>query len=82
MALLVSVVVMQSEEHTALCCLRYGQRVGTQGQSVDLPCPFIQPRGEEGGGCLLMRGKVEQTRLITETLLEVVVVQLVAVMSW
>lgn len=29
-----------------------------------------------------MSGKVEQTRLITETLLEVAVVQLVAVMQW
>lgn len=51
--------------------------MGTQGQCIDLPYPFIQP---EGG--LLMSGKVEQTRLITETLLEVVVVQLVAVMWW
>lgn len=77
MALLVSGVVMQSAEHTGLCCLQYGQWVGTQGQCIDLPYPFIQP---EGG--LLMSGKVEQTRLITETLLEVVVVQLVAVMWW
>lgn len=45
-----------------------------QGQCIDLTYPFIQP---EGG--LLMSGKVEQTRLITDTLLEMAVVQLVAV---
>lgn len=75
MALLVSGVVMQSAEHMGLCCLQYGQRVGTQGQCIDLSYPFIQP---EGG--LLMSGKVEQTMLITESSLEVVAVPLVAVM--
>lgn len=48
-----------------------------QGQCIDISYPFIQP-----GGCLLMSGKVEQTRLITETLLVVAVVQLAAVMWW
>lgn len=43
-----------------------------QGHCIDLAYPFRQP---EGG--LLMSGKVEQT----ETSLEVVVVQLVAVMA-
>lgn len=77
MDLLVSGVVMQSAEHMGFCCLQYGQQVGTQGQCIDLAYPFIGP---EGG--LLMSGKVEQTRLITETLLEVAIVQLEAVMWW
>lgn len=74
--MLISGAVMQSAEHMGLCCLQYGQRVGMQGQRIDLSYPFMQP---EGG--LLMTGKVEQTRLITGTLLEVAVVQLVAAMS-
>lgn len=77
MALLVSGVVMQSAKHMGLCCLQYGQQVGTQGQCTDLSYPFMQPVGG-----LLMSGKVEQTRLITDTLLEVAIVQLVAVMWW
>lgn len=77
MALLVSGLVMQSVEHTGLCCLQYGQWVGMQGQCIDLSYPFIEL---EGGP--LMSGKVEQTSLITETLLEVVVVQLVALVRW
>lgn len=48
-----------------------------QGQCIDLSYPFIEP---EGGP--LMSGKVEQTSLITETLLVVVVVQLVALVRW
>lgn len=48
-----------------------------QGQCIDLSYPFTEP---EGGP--LMSGKVEQTSLITETLLEVVAVQLVALMWW
>lgn len=48
-----------------------------QGQHADLSYSFIQPQGGP-----LMSSKVEQTRLITESLLEVAVVQLVAVMRW
>ena len=51
--------------------------MGTLGQGIDLPYPFIQP---EGG--LLMSGKVGQTSLITKALLAVVVLRLVAVMYW
>lgn len=47
--------------------------MGSRGQCIDLPHPFTQP---EGG--LLMSGKVEQTRLITQTLSALVVLQLVA----
>ncbi|TNM85765.1 hypothetical protein fugu_008036 [Takifugu bimaculatus] len=60
MARLVSSVVMQSAEHMGSCCFQRGQRVGSQGQCIDLPHLFTQP---EGG--LLMSGKVEQTSLIT-----------------
>lgn len=68
---------MQSAEHMALCCLRHEQRAGMRGQHVDPVYSFLET---EGG--LLMSGKVEQTMLITDTLLEVAVVQLVAVMCW
>lgn len=69
--LLVSGLVMQSAEekkkkktHTGLCCLQHGQRVGMQGQRIDLPRPFMRLVGG-----LLMSDKVEQTSLIREILL-------------
>lgn len=77
MPLLISGVVMQSVEHTGLCYLQYEQWVGKQGQYIDLRHPFIQPEGGQ-----LMSGKVEQTQLIIERLLEVAVDQIAVVMWW
>lgn len=55
---------MKTHTHMDLCCLQYGQRVGMQGQRIDLSRPFMRPVGGR-----LMSGKVEQTGLIRETLL-------------